>query len=511
MSRFLCASLLGLLALSFTTAARENSARPQPPVFSKLPALTQFVKDSMDKMHVPGVAVGVVYRDQVIYLQGFGVRSVEAADPVTADTVFHLASVSKPIASTVVATAVGDGFVDWDDRVAELDPTFHLSDPEVEAQLTIRDLLSHRSGLPESAGDVLEELGFSRPEILSRMRLLPFSGKFRQTYTYSNFPYTEGALAGVSRTRQVWEAYAERRLFRRLGMTSTSYRSSDFDNRSDKAAMHVLIGNQAKARYRREPDSEAPAGGATSNVHDMVQLLRLHLSGGRVDGDQVVASRALAETHKQQIVIGINETTRGPAYYGLGWNVDYDADGNLLLSHSGAFRTGTGTTLMLQPSLQLGIVVLTNAQPTGLAEAVTHHFFDLVKLGSPQKDWLQFYGDIFKQAIAASDSAPTDYAHIEPPASPVSPQPSSAYIGHYQNSYYGVIEVFAERGQLYLRLPARSTIYALQHWDGDLFTFRYEAESGISVHGLTFRYQGGDQLQIDNLATEGNGVFTRVQ
>lgn len=510
MNRLRAFVVCGLIVFSSITSAREASGRQQS-INRLLPDLTQYVKDGMAKTHVPGVAVGVVYQDQVIYLRGFGVRMAGTSAPITPETVFQLASVSKPIASTVVASAVSDGLVGWDERIIELDPDFRLSDRTVESEVTVRDMLSHRSGLPASAGDVLEELGFSRPEILSRMRLLPLTGQLHKTYEYSNFPYTEGGLASVARSRQTWEQYAERHIFRPLGMTSTTYRWSNFAGRANKSSLHVLIDGQAEPRYQRtDTDAEAPAGGASSNVRDMAQWLRLHLSNGRIDGSQIVDPRALAETHKEQIVIGKNQTTGGPAYYGLGWNVDYDAAGNRVLSHSGAFRSGAGTSVMLQPSLRLGIVVLTNAQPTGLAEATTHYLFDLVKQGVPEKDWLQYYGNIYSGLIRQLDGSPVDYLHKDPPSSPAPSQPFNSYAGRYQNSYYGQIEVFAERGQLYLRLPARSSLYALQHWDGDTFTFRYEAEGGLGLRGLQFNYQGRQQLIIDKLAVEGNGVFTKL-
>src|SRR4051812_1168966 len=137
--------------------------------------LETFINDGMRKTGVPGVAVAVVYRDRVVYLKGFGFRKAGSNEEVDSRTVFQLASVSKPIASTIVAALVGNREVAWDDRIVDLDRQFKLSDPDVTEQLTIRDLLSHRSGLPTSSGDALEDLGFSRPEILHQMRLLPLT------------------------------------------------------------------------------------------------------------------------------------------------------------------------------------------------------------------------------------------------------------------------------------------------------------------------------------------------
>jgi CubicO group peptidase (beta-lactamase class C family) len=134
------------------------------------------------------------------------------------------------------------------------------------------------------------------------MRLLPLTGQFRQTYAYSNFPYTEGALAAAKQSGKAWEELAEQRLFRPAGMLSTSYRYSDYQNRENKAAIHVFVNEQPVPRYQRVADAEAPAGGASSNVHDMARWLRLQLANGSLDGDSIVARQALSETHTPQIL-----------------------------------------------------------------------------------------------------------------------------------------------------------------------------------------------------------------
>src|SRR5690242_16877964 len=201
------------------------------------------------------------------------------------------------------------------------------------------------------------------------MRLLTLTGQFRKTFQYCNFGYTEGAIAASNAVRERWEDLARARLFQPLGMTSTSYRYSDYQETANKAAIHVIIDGKAVARYHRDPDAEAPAGSASSSVRDLAEWLRLQLADGRWGGQEIVGARALKETHSPQIQNGSNHETGKPSYYGLGWNVDYDPANRLILSHSGAFFLGTGTTVKFSPTEQLGIIVLTNAMPTGLAEA----------------------------------------------------------------------------------------------------------------------------------------------
>jgi hypothetical protein len=187
--------------------------------------------------------------------------------------------------------------------------------------------------------------------------------------------------------------------------------------------------------------------------------------------------------------------------------VDYDVAGNLVLSHSGGFFLGTGTTVKFSPSQQLGIVVLTNALPTGLAEAAANTFFDLVNYGAPRKDWLTFFGNGFKGFIEASNNASTDYSRLSPPPSPTRAKPLSTYVGRYGNNYYGQIEVTEHNGSLWMRFPDTGALYTLTHWDADTFIYRFEAEQGIGSRGVVFMGEKRSVL-IENLALEGNGLFT---
>jgi CubicO group peptidase (beta-lactamase class C family) len=505
-----CNRILAFLTgIPFLYAQNPNALEGEHPIGPLLHQIESYVQEGMQKTGVPGLAVAVVYQDRVVYLKGFGVRKAGCRASVDADTVFQLASVSKPIASTVVAALVGTRQVDWNDRIVDLDPQFELSDPNVTKQLTIRDLISHRSGLPTSAGDALEDLGFSRPEILHKMRLLRLPGEFRKTYKYSNFGFTEGAIAAAKRVREQWEDLAKERLFKPLGMASTSYRYSDYENSENKAAIHVFVDGKAVARYKRDPDAEAPAGSASSSVRDLAQWLRLQLANGTWNGKQMVAAKAVEETHSPQIVTGPDHVNGGSSYYGLGWNVNYDRRGKLILSHSGAFFLGTGTAIRLSPSDQLGIAVLTNALPTGLAEAVTFTFFDLYQHGKATRDWLPLLADYFRSDIETDNNQSTDYSKLTAPPAPAPSKQLAAYVGTYRNDYYGQVEISEHRGSLWMRLPATGALYALTHWDGDTFTYRFEAEQGIGTRGVVFTLTSTPHVLIENLALEGDGVFTR--
>ncbi len=505
-----------ICVLGFFCAAQEKSSASPESVKSALAQLDPYIRSSLASTKVPGVAVAVVYNDQVVFLRGYGIRKVGESAAVDPDTVFEIASFSKPITSTILASLVGEGKVSWDDRIVDLDPGFRLSSAETTSRIEIRDFLSHRSGLATESGDMLEDLGYSRPDILYRMRYLPLPGQFRKTYAYSNFGYTEGAIAAAIKIGKPWETIAEEQLYSRLGMTSTSSRFSDYEDRANKAALHIFINGEPVNRFVREADAEAPAGGVSSSARDLAEWMGLQLSGGKWNGKQIIDANALAETHKPQICRNAADPAKpnecpGGQYYGLGWNVETDAQGHAQLGHSGAFFLGAATSVYLIPEEHLGVLVLSNSMPIGLPESICLHFLDLVHYGKPQREYLPLIGKVFAQMIAESQDASPNYATLAPLKSSAPAKPLNAYVGKYANEYFGTLDVSVEQDRLILRLPPRGAYYELAHRDGDTFAYYFASENtGTGRRGAKFSPEK-NQVLIENLAPEHNAVFTRSQ
>ena len=188
--------LAGVAAVLVSPPVLAQTATKQK-VAAALPKLEAFARQVIDRKLVPGLSIAVVHQDEVVFLQAFGVRQVGKPDPVDVDTVFQLASVSKPLSSTVVSALVSDGKISWDSRIRDIDPGFALQDELAAAAVTVGDLFAHRSGLPGHVGDDIEELGFTQGEILHRLRLAKPAYSFRNGYSYSNFGLTEGAVAAA--------------------------------------------------------------------------------------------------------------------------------------------------------------------------------------------------------------------------------------------------------------------------------------------------------------------------
>src|SRR5213083_3077456 len=290
----LSTGLLTLLDQSITIAA-EKSRVTSEQVTHAVQEVEKLAQKQIDQNAVPGLAIAVVFQDKVVYAKGFGVRDVNTKAPVDADTVFQLASLSKPIGSTVVAELVSEGKITWDSKLSVLDPTFAMFDPWVTREITIRDMYAHRSGLPEHAGDLLEDLGFTRAEILYRLRYQHPGSGFRAHYAYTNFGMTEGGVAAAKGYGLEWEEACKQKLYNPLGMTSTSSRYADFMARRNKALGHVLVDGKWVQKFKRDPDAQSPTGGVSSSVNDLAKWIRLQLADGKFDGKQIVSEKALVE------------------------------------------------------------------------------------------------------------------------------------------------------------------------------------------------------------------------
>lgn len=461
---------------------------------------------------VPGLAIGIVFEDKVVYLGGFGVREAGKPAAVDADTVFQLASFSKPIAATIVAALVSDGALTWDSRIADLDPLFELDEAYPSAEVTVRDLFAHRSGLPGGAGNELEAIGFDRTEILHRLRFVPLANSFRSAYSYSNFGITAGAVAAAAGAGYAWEEAAEEKLYQPLGMAATTSRHDEFLTRTNRAALHIREGDAWAAKVTRDPDAQSPAGGVTSNVRDLVKWLSLEINAGAYGGKQVIAAEALAATHDPIINRGPNPVTGGPAFYGLGWNVDFGPHG-MVWSHAGAFSVGARTMVSILPDEKLGIVVLSNAFPTGVPEAIADAFFDDVLDGAPSRDWVATWNGIYDRFFGPATIAAMSAAFATAPAAPAPALPLSAYVGTYANRYVGVATVSEAGGSLVLALgPDGAKTYPLRHFDRDTFVYVFSPELPELMSSAVFAI-GPDQkaatLVLDDFGA-GDAVLPRA-
>jgi CubicO group peptidase (beta-lactamase class C family) len=502
----------GLLALTLVGTAHAGAEVTRQQVVAALPTLQHMAQEVIDRGNVPGIAIAVVFRDEVIYLGGFGAREIGKPETVDPDTVFQLASCSKPFSATVVAALVSRGKLTWDSRISDIDPDFQLHDAYPSRQVTVADLFAHRSGLPGDAGNELEEIGYDRATILHRLRLVTPASSFRADYSYSNFGLTEGASAAARAAGGSWEDVADQFLIQPLGMTSTSFRHTDFAARANRAALHVRIDGVWQAKVNRNPDPQAPAGGLSSNARDLAQWMRLELAGGMFNGQHLIEADALSRTHVPVTSRGQDPVSHAPLFYALGWNLSYSSRG-VIWGHAGAFSAGARTVVELLPEAHFGIMVLANAFPSGAPEGLAESFVDLVTTGHVSQDWLvqwdKVYASLFEPAIAAGRAK---FGVPPPDAAPA--LQLSAYVGRYANPYVGTATVSERDGMLAVSLgPDGKVTYPLRHFQRDVFTYVAWPETPDLAVPATFQI-GPDgrasQVTLDSVNGVGLGTLARV-
>lgn len=466
------------------------------------------VTDLMKGTGVPGMAVAIVHGGKVLYAKGFGIKDANKGqsqdNKVDADTVFQLASVSKSVGSTVVAHEVSDNVVAWDTPIVAKLPWFALSDTYVTGHVTVADLYSHRSGLPDHAGDKLEDLGYDRRQTLERLKFLPLA-PFRASYAYTNYGVTAAAEAVAAAAGKSWEDLSDQVLYRPLGMTSTSSRFADFVARPNHAVNHIKIADRWEPRFQRDPDPQSPAGGVSSSVNDMARWLMMLLGNGTYNGQRISSPEALLPAISPQTV---SAPAKGPGarsgFYGYGFNASVDSSGRTQYSHSGAFDLGAATNFVALPSEDLAIIALTNGSPYGIPETLTAQFVDLVEYGQIREDW----GALYKKAIGWLNNPEGSLVGKQPPANAAPARPLGDYAGVYASDYWGTAAVTERDGALQLAVGPKNPPVTLTHWDGDTFTFGLTNENAPpgTVSKAVF---SGNTLNLEYYDSDKLGTFTR--
>jgi CubicO group peptidase (beta-lactamase class C family) len=491
------------------TPAGDTIALSPDGIARALDTLPDVVRRIMERSGVPGVAVAVVHGGEAVFAEGFGVRDMRTGEAVTTNTVFQIASISKPISATVTAVAVTGGGVSWDDPISTHLPALRFSEDYVTRNATIGDFFAHRSGLPATVGDELEDLGFARDEILARLAQVPLD-PFRITYHYANFGTTIAAEAVAAATGTAWEDLAEDSLFAPLGMNSTSYRHADLVKASERATLHALEDGAFQPLHERNADAQAPAGGVSSSVSDMAIWVKLLLAGGTVDGRTLFEPEALLPALQPQITSGPGATVldRSGAY-GYGFNVGVTAGGRTSMSHSGAFLLGAATHFQILPGADIGIVVLSNGAPVGAVEAIGAHFMDVVQFGEPTRDWFAAYHG----AMSGLFEPEGDLAGQKPPRDAEPARALASYAGRYDSAYYGAAEIAEEDGALVLTLGPDAMRFELGHWTADTFALTPRGENAPvgSLSSVEFSFEGGEAagFRIDHLDRTGLGNWGR--
>ena len=424
---------------------------PEGQVETAVGRLDEIVADVRRRTGVPGIAVAVVSGGAVAFTKGYGVLEAGKRAPVDADTVFQLASVSKSVGATVVATRGRRRAVAGTRRSTELLPWFALADPRGHRDAHDRRPL--RAPLRPARPRRRRPRGHRlRPAaVLERLRFAPLHG-FRDDYAYTNFGLTAAAEAVAVAAGTDWATLSETAIYRPLGMTRTSSRFADYIGRDNRAVPHMRTGDAWAPREQREPDAQSPAGGVSSSVADMAKWMLMVLDGGA----PVPPPEALLPAISPQAVSDPPYAPDARAgFYGFGFGVGYSPSGRVELSHSGGFYLGAATVFRLIPSAGVGIVVLSNAQPIGAVESIALSFTDLVQFGEVTRDW---YATI--APLIAPVTAPLGrLAGAAPPTDPAPARRSPPMPGPTRTTTSAPIEIAEEGGGLVLKAGPQPVAY----------------------------------------------------
>ncbi len=485
-----------LLAFSSSVLGQDYSAM--------LAEIDAYAEKTRAEWNVPGVAVAIVKDDKVIFAKGYGVRDINKPDKVDADTLFAIASNSKAFTAASIAMLIADKKIGgWDDKVSKYLPEFQMYDPWVTNELTIRDLLSHRSGLDTFSGDLLwYDTTYSADEILRRVRYLKPTSSFRTKYGYQNLMFLAAGRVVERASGMPWAKFVEERILKPLGMERT--KMSVREVKDNYASPH----NESTGKLRALPlgklDDAIGLVGLNSSVNDLAKWFRLQLGRGKFEGKQLIPEKLVGETQMQNMFIPVNpfpakdapgQITNG---YGLGFFIA-DYRGRKMLNHSGGLDGMISQTCFL-PQEQLAVVVLTNSE-SSVSGFIRNKILD-VMLDGPKVDWSGLALERSKTAKSrqAEADAKKDASRV------ANTKPSLAlsdYAGTYTSDMYGDVYIEAIDGKLVMRLgPAPNFVADLEHWHYDtwLIKWRPSVNYNFPRGWVTFTLDGNgktDQLKID--------------
>ena len=495
--------VLALLLASSKQARAQDGAAP-------MADFSDYAAEILDTWSTPGLAVAVVKDGDVVYARGFGTRLLGGSEPVDEHTLFSIASTSKAFTAATLGMLVDEGVLDWDDPVEEHLPGFRLSDPWITREITIRDLLSHRSGISRS--DYLWYLSeFDREEVLERARLLPAVASFRERFGYHNIMFITAGEVVESKTGMSWDAFLDQRIFTPLGMDRSTSLTAELQARDNVATPHIQLDGGVSPIAWPDFDNVGAAGAIKSSVWEMAQWIRVQLGQGATGGTRLWSEDVAREMWQPNTVVPLSASERRIRpethlqSYGMGWYLQ-DYRGHLVVRHSGSLD-GMRAHVLLVPELELGVVALTNLNEARIPVAVV---WDVVDRYLPpreeEKNWSQILWGEAERAREASARSEAERAERRVQGTSPTLEPE-AYAGRYESPVSGVLEVVAEDGKLEISYGP-NYVGTLEHWHYDTWLIRWR-NRGLGTDRVTF-YMNPDG-ELDGLDFTGTGTrFRRI-
>ncbi len=443
----------------------ERATAPAAAADAVIAGLEPMITKALEDFKVPGLGLAVVVDGKVVSARGYGLRDIGHQLPVDEHTLFAIGSATKAFTTCLLATLVDEGTLDWDTPVADLIPGFRLEDDHATLHLTVRDMLSHRSGLPRHDLSWYGVTDATRADLVHSLRYLQPYRDLRQDWHYQNLMYVTAGYLGGQLTGGTWEEAVQTRLLDPLGMNETNFSVADSKLATDHAVPYREDDHELEAIAFRDIGPSGPAGAINSSAADMARWLQLQLGDGSVDGRRIVSEVALREMHTPQMVLRRypDKTDTLVPTYGLGWFIDAYR-GHYEVEHGGNID-GFSALVTLYPLDGVGIVALVNAEGSPVPRLVTRTLADRL-LDLTPKPWFSEALERRKKGEKATDEAEKKKESVRiKGTSPA--HPLTDYAGEYAHPAYGTLTVALVDGHLEATLHDIAT--PLEHWHYETF------------------------------------------
>ncbi len=460
-----------------------------------LPGFNHYVERVREKWGVPGIAVAVVKDGKLVFARGYGVRKKGGTAPVTPKTLFGIASNTKAFTAAALAILVDEGKIGWDEQVIKYLPSFRMYNPYVTREITVRDLLTHRSGLGLGAGDLLfwPRTTYSRKEIMRRVQFIKPRFSFRSRFAYCNLLYMVAGEIIPAVTGKEWGEFIEERIFKPLGMNYSNTSIKEFRPGDEIASPHTEINGRVVPVEYENLDNAAPAGAINSNVLDMAKWMIVQLNRGLIRKSpeiRLFSKRASREMWSPQVFIPIREYPSElsgikPNFfaYGLGWMLR-DYHGHKIVYHTGSIK-GMVSKVTLVPDLRLGIVVLTNQESREAYEAITYKILDHY-LNLPTTDWIVAFEKARERRMKMAREI-MEKLRLKRVKGTKPSLALSRYAGKYVDRWYGEMSIEKRGDKLIMRFSHTPDLVGeLEHWHYDTFVVRWKDRSLNADAFVTF-------------------------
>jgi len=455
------------------------------------PDINDYIIDNMEYFRVPGLSLAVVKDDKVVFIKGYGVCEVGKPEKVDENTLFAIGSISKSTTAVGLAMLEDEGRLRWDDKVIQHLPDFRMYDDWVTREITLTDLLTHRSGLRSvSGGTIWYGSDFNREEIIERLRYLKPVSSFRSEYAYQNVMYLVAGQIIQAITGRSWDEYIREKLLLPLNMNRTTTTMDELQTRKNVAMPHIFKESQLIVIPHRDYDNVGPAASIYSSAGDMAQYVRCLLSHGEFEGRRIFSEENAREMFSPQMVIPFSDypvemKRRQPQYrtYGLGWFLE-DYQGQKIIRHSGGVD-GMRALVAMVPVEKLGFVILTNQEEYRMYYTIFYKLLDHF-LGFPDYEWDR----VFRKSISVEEEVDqSEKAGTAPPL------PLTEYIGRYRDRMIGDIFIEQVEERLLLLFPHMPGFTAdCIHWQEHTFQLQWR-DPMIPQGYLTFELDTDGKIE----------------